>query len=185
MARRSSIDGLPEEVRRWLDRALSDKGFAQYQVLEKHLRDKGHDISKSAIHRYGQKLERRLAAIKASTEAAKLIAEVTPDGKDARSEALTSIIQTELFEALVNLQEASDGDIDPAERIGMLSSAAKNIATLTRSSVNLKRFQAEAEERGRQMLLEEQRTALAAMGNKGGVTEDTKRAIRDALGIRE
>lgn len=185
MARRSSIDGLPDDVRRWLDRALSAKGFAQYQVLEQHLRDKGHDISKSAIHRYGQKLERRLAAIKASTEAAKLIAEVTPDDKDARSEALTSIIQSELFEALVNLQEASDEDVDPAARIGMLSSAAKNIATLTRSSVNLKRFQAEAEERGRQKLLEEQRAALVAMGNKGGVTEDTKRAIREALGIRE
>lgn len=184
MARRSSIENLPDDVRRWLDRALSAKGFAEYQVLERHLRDKGHDISKSAIHRYGQKLERRLAAIKASTEAAKLIAEVTPDDKDARSEALTSIIQTELFEALVNLQEASDEKIDPAERIAMLSSAAKNIATLSRSSVNLKRFQAEAEERGRQKLLEEQRAALAAMDNKAGVTEATKQAIREALGIR-
>lgn len=185
MARRSAIESLPEEVRRWLDRALSSKGFAQYQLLEQHLRDKGHSISKSAIHRYGQKLERRLAAIKASTEAAKLIAEVTPDQADARSEALTSIIQTELFEALVNLQEAEDSELDPAERIGMLSSAAKSIATLSRSSVNLKRFQAEAEERGRQKLLEEQRAALDAMGSKGGVTDETKKAIREALGIRE
>lgn len=30
--------------------------------------------------------------------------------------------------------------LDPAERVGMLSAAAKNIATLTRSSVNLKKF---------------------------------------------
>lgn len=184
MGKRSAVDALPEDVRRWLDRALSSKGFAQYQLLEAELRERGYDISKSAIHRYGQKLERRLSAIKASTEAAKLIAEATPDQADARSEALTSIIQTELFEALVSLQDASDGDIDPAERIGMLSSAAKNIATLSRSSVNLKRFQADAEERGRQRLLEEQRAALAAMGNKGGVTEETKAAIREALGIR-
>ena len=185
MARRSAIEGLPDEVRRWLDRALSSKGFAQYQLLEQHLRDKGFSVSKSAIHRYGQKLERRLAAIKASTEAAKVIADSSPDERDARSEALTSMIQAELFEAVINLQEATDGDVDPAERVKMLSAAGKNIATLTRSSVYLKRFQAEAEERGRQALLEEQRAALAAMGNKGGVTEETKMAIREALGIRE
>lgn len=186
MARRSSIDGLPDDVRRWLDRALSAKGFAQYQLLEQHLRAKGHDISKSAIHRYGQKLERRLAAIKASTEAAKLIAEVTPDDKDARSEALTSMIQTELFEALVNLQEASDEDIDPAERIGMLSSAAKNIATLTRSSVNLKRFQAEVRaemaKAAAAMVSRAERDASKA-GEKGLSAERIAQLRRDIAGM--
>lgn len=184
MARRTSIDGLPAELRRWLDRALSDSNFSGYQQLESLLRDKGFSISKSAIHRYGQKIERRLAAIKASTEAATLLAEVTPDKRDNRSEALMSMIQTELFEAMINLQDSSDADVDPAERVKMLSAAGKNFATLVRSSVNLKRFQAEAEERGRQALLEEQRAALAAMGGKGGVTEETKQAIREALGIR-
>jgi len=68
MARRSSIDGLPEDVRRWLERALAENNFSGYQALEEMLRDKGYQISKSAIHRYGQKIERRFAAIKASTE---------------------------------------------------------------------------------------------------------------------
>jgi hypothetical protein len=84
----------------------------------------------------------------------------------------------------MNLQEATDGEANPAERVKMLSAAAKNIATLTRSSVHLKRFQAEAEERGRQKLLEEQRAALESLGGKGGVTEETKAKIREALGIR-
>jgi hypothetical protein len=183
MARRSAIDVLPSEVRRWLDRALSAQGFAQYQQLEELLREKGFSVSKSSIHRYGQKLERRLAAIRASTEAAKLISEASPDEMDARSEALTSMIQTELFETLVNLQEAADDEQDPAARVKMLSSAAKNIATLTRSSVNLKRYQADAEERGRQRLIEEQRAALEAVGNQLGVTEETKALIRRELGI--
>lgn len=183
MARRSAIDGLPEDIRRWLDRALSSKGFAQYQLLEQHLRDKGHVISKSAIHRYGQKLERRLSAIKASTEAARLLADAAPDDQDSRSEALTALVQTELFETIMNLQDAADADVDAGERVKMLSNAAKNIATLTRSSVNLKRFQAEAAERGRQELLAEQKTKLDALAIKGGVTAETKQAIRDALGI--
>ena len=56
MARRSSIDGLPEEVRRWLERALAENNFSGYVALEDMLRERGYSISKSAIHRYGQKI---------------------------------------------------------------------------------------------------------------------------------
>ena len=59
MARRSSIDGLPEDVRRWLERALAENNFSGYQALEEMLREKGYQIGKSSIHRYGQKIERR------------------------------------------------------------------------------------------------------------------------------
>ncbi|HYG91194.1 MAG TPA: DUF3486 family protein [Azospirillum sp.] len=186
MARRSAIDGLPEEVRRWLDRALSSKGFAQYQLLEQHLRDKGFSVSKSAIHRYGQKLERRLAAIKASTEAAKLLADASPDDQDARSEALTAMIQTELFETLVNLQEATDDDVDAAERVKMLSGAAKNIATLTRSSVNLKRFQAEVREemaKKAAALVDRAAKDAAKAGEKGLSAERIAQLKRELAGM--
>lgn len=75
MVRRSSIDGLPDDVRRWLERALAESNFSGYQALEEILRTKGYQISKSAIHRHGQKIERRFAAIKASTEAARFLTE--------------------------------------------------------------------------------------------------------------
>lgn len=80
----------------------------------------------------GKKLERRLSAIRASTEAAKLIQAQANDDKDARSEALTALVQTELFEAILALQEADDPEANLEDRVAMLSNAAKNIATLTR-----------------------------------------------------
>ena len=80
-------------------------------------------------------------------------------------------------------QEAEDEEADAGERVELLSKAAKNIATLTRSSINLKEFQAKVEDAARRKLLEEQRAALEAMPNKGGVTADTKSKIREALGI--
>jgi len=94
------------------------------------------------------------------------------------------MIQSELFESIMNLQEASDEEMTPAQRIGLLAEASKNIATLTRSSVTLKRYQEEAEERGRLKLLDEQKARLAEMETKGGVTEETRNAIRVALGIQ-
>lgn len=189
MGRKSSITRLPPEIKSYIEAMLAvgsqtlDELIADLQGRFPAAATSGSLPSRSAIHRYGNKLDRRLAAIKASTQAALLIREHAGDSHDARSEALTALVQTELFEALLNLQEADDDDLEPGERIGMLSTAAKNIATLTRSSVNLKQFQAKVEEETRRKVLEEQRVKLDAMGSKGGVTEDTKKAIREALGI--
>ena len=189
MGRKSSVSRLPADIKSYIEAMLATGA----QTLDELITDlqerfpaeaKAGDLpSRSALHRYGAKLDRRLSAIKASTEAARMIRAHAGDSQDARSEALTAIVQTELFEAILNLQEADDEDLDPGERIAMLSSAAKNIATLTRSSVNLKKFQAEVEEATRKKLLEEQRAKLDALGNKGGVTAETKAAIREALGI--
>jgi hypothetical protein len=189
MGRKSTIKRLPPEIKTYIEAMLAtgaqtlDELIADLQSRYPAEASAGDLPSRSAVHRYGQKLDRRLSAIRASTEAAKLIQAQAGDDKDARSEALTALVQTELFEAILSLQEADDPELDAGDRIAMLSSAAKNIATLTRSSVNLKVFQAKVEEDTRKKLLEEQRAKLDAMGSKGGVTEDTKRAIREALGI--
>lgn len=112
MARRSTIEKLPEDVRRWLERALTESGFSGYNELESLLREQGYVISKSAIHRYGQKIERRYGAIRAATEAARMLTEGAADDQDARSEAVIALIQTELFESIVQLQEAEEGEVD-------------------------------------------------------------------------
>ncbi|WP_038907902.1 DUF3486 family protein [Dickeya oryzae] len=179
MARRSTIDKLPDDVRRWLDRALTDADFSGYQLLETALREKGYSISKSAIHRYGQKIERRFATIKASTEAARLLTEGAADDQDARSEAIIALVQTELFESIVNLQEATEEGLDPAERIGLLSSAAKNIATLARASVNQKKFRIEVQARA-----EAAAANVEKIARKGGLSADAVQALRrEILGI--
>lgn len=185
MARRSSIDSLPDDARRWLERALAESGFSGYQELEALLRDKGYVISKSAIHRFGQKIERRFAAIKASTEAARLLTEGAADDQDARSEAVIALVQTELFESIMNLQEATGEDVDPAARIDLLSSAAKNIATLARASVNQKRFRLEEQARiareAREQLLAEQEEKLEELRGADGMSEQMESRIRRIL----
>ena len=191
MGRRSSIDRLDPEIKTYIQAMLAS-GSVTLDELIKDLQERypvaatvGGLPSRSAVGRYGQKLERRLSAIRASTEAAKMIQAHAGDDKDARSEALTAMVQTELFEAILALQEVEESEdgADPGERVALLSKAAKNIATLTRSSINLKEFQAKVEAATRQKVLEEQRAKLDAMPVKGGVTAETKAAIREALGI--
>ncbi len=179
MARRSAVDGLPEDERHWLERELAQNGFSNYEALEELLRTRGYAISKSAIHRHGQKIERRFAAIKASTEAARFLTEGAADDQDARSEAVIALVQTGIFDSIVELQEASDEDVPPAERIALLSGAAKNIATLARASVNQKKFRLEVQAR-----IQAAAASVEKIAKKGGLSADAVQQLRrEILGI--
>ncbi|MCL2345148.1 MAG: DUF3486 family protein [Desulfobulbus sp.] len=181
MARRSRIDGLPDEVRRWLERALADSRFSGYQALEEMLRERGYAISKSAIHRYGQKIERRFAAIKASTEAARLLVEAADDAQDSRSEAVIAMVQSEMFESIFAIQESEDPNITPVERLDMMSRAAKNIATLARASVNQKRHRLDLQEKLKARLSELESEARA--GQSGLDLATVQRISKDVYGL--
>lgn len=181
MGRKSTIARLPADVKAHIEGRLAEGKLTLAELLD-DLRNRfpaGDLPSRSAVHRYGQKLERRLSAIRASTEAAKLIQAQAGDNEDARSEALTALVQTELFEAILSLQEADDPDADPADRVAMLSSAAKNIATLTRSSVGLKKFQSEVRDRAKAAAASVEKIAKSG-GLSGEVAEQIRREI---LGI--
>jgi len=174
MGRQSTITALPEEVRRFLERALTEQNFSGYEALEEMMRDKGYAISKSAIHRHGQKIERRMAAIKASTEAAKLIVEAAGDDQDARSESIIALVQTEMFDSIIAIQEADDDDLSAADRLGLMSKAAKNIATLTRASIVQKQYKATVLKRLSEMEAD-------ARTGKRTLDAETLRIVREEL----
>lgn len=176
MGRASTITALPEEVRRWLERALCEQGFAGYEALEALMRDKGYTVSKSAIHRYGQKIERRMASIKASTEAAKMIVEAAGDDQDARSESVIALVQSDIFETIVSIQEADNDDLLPSERLDLMSKAAKNIATLTRASIAQKQFKAAVMVKAVEVAAKAERLA-----SKGGLSEAGAAEIRNMI----
>lgn len=187
MARKSSVSRLPVDIKTYIEAMLAtgaqtlDELIADLQERFPAEAKAGGLPSRSALHRYGSKLDRRLAAIKASTEAARMISEHAGDSQDARSEALTALVQTELFEAILNLQEADDPDMDAGERVGMLSAAAKNIATLTRSSVNLKKFQAEVAEAARKKAFAEAAQQAAETAKQQGLSKTGVEALRAAI----
>jgi len=191
MARKSSLDRLPDVIKSYIQGKLAKGNMTLDELiadLQKCFPDEaaaGELPSRSAVGRYGQKLESRLSAIRASTEAAKIIRDQVGDKEDARSEALIAMIQSELFESIMTLQEASEEEMPASERVGLLANAAKNIATLTRSSVTLKKYQAEAEERGRQKLLQEQENNLQEIATAKGFDDEQVRFWREKfLGVR-
>lgn len=135
------MNELSPEERARLDAEIVCRNFADYDGLVDWLGQQGFEISRSIIHRHGAKLKRRLEAVKASTEAARLIAEAAPDDADLRSAAVISMVQSELFDLLLNLQEA-DAEEDPQTRVELMAKAARGVADLSRASVSQKKWQA-------------------------------------------
>lgn len=179
MAKRSAIDTLPEDIRHALERRLSENGFANYTELTDWLNAQGYEVSRSAVHRYGQKVERRFASIKASTEAARLIAEGAADEGDTRSEALMAMVHTELFDSLVQIGEINDDELSPVARFDLMSEGAKRIAGLVSASTRLKEYQAKVKAKVAAVAED-----AAKQAKKGGLSDEAAEAIRkQILGI--
>lgn len=180
MARANAVSKLSLEHKKQLDDRLFSNGFNGYVELETWLRELGYEISKSAIHRYGQKLERKLSAIQASTQASLMIAEAVPDDGDARSQAVLSLVQTELFNALVALQDLDDDEsIDPVKRLSMITKAGKGIGEIVKASVLQKQHALDVREKAEQTAKEVQEIVKT-----GGLSDKTADLIRaKILGI--
>lgn len=177
MPSRSKIARLPKAVKAWLVDALIEGNFSDYELLEAELKAQGYAIGKSAIHRFGQNMERRLEAVRASTDAARMIADAAPDDADQRSAAVISLVQTDIFNVLLSLQEVEGAA--PEERLKVMGSAARAIADLSRASVTQKKWQAEV--RTKAAAAADAVVDLAKRGGLSAAALDTIR--RDILGI--
>lgn len=182
MARQTAVDRLSAEHKKLLDERLTTNGFYGYVELAEWLGELGYEISKSAIHRYGQKLEKKLSAIKASTTASLMIAEAIPDDGDARSQAVLSLVQTELFNALVALQDLEDDEsLDPVKRLAMITKAGKGISEIVKASVLQKQHALDVKEKAEQTAAE-----VEIIAKTGGLSDETANLIRaKILGIAE
>lgn len=177
MPPRSKIKQLPKAVLAWLEKTLEEGNFSGYEQLAAELKARGYDISKSAIHRYGHGvIEARIAAVRASTDAARMIADAAPDDSDQRSAAVVSMVQSELFAILLTLQEAEGAK--PEDRLKLMSRAASSIAELSRASVNLKKFQSDV-----QAKIAAKMNAMEgeAKSGKGRFDLETLRRVREEL----
>lgn len=173
MAKRSSVEQLPQRVRHELERKLADNGFSDYTALAKWLNEQGYEISRSAVHRYGTKIQKRFANIKASTEAARLIAEGASDETDSRSEAVIALLQTEVFDALIAIGEMTDGKLDEVARLDLMGKVAKNVSPLMTASTRLKQFQSKLKAEMDKAFKE-----LEDESKQGGLDAHTLRRIR-------
>ncbi len=166
------INALPAEVRAWLEKTLAERSHDGYKALEAALREKGFDISYTSVWRADQRIQRTMAAIRASTEAARLIAQASPDEADEHSAAVIRLVQSALFDAMLRVREAEDAD--PAEQVKLLSQAARAVADASRASITQKKWADEVRHK-LDALERESETG------KRTLDADTLKAVKEAL----
>lgn len=165
MPPRSKVASLPKAVKAWLDKALAENSFSEYESLAAELSAQGFSISKSALHRYGQDFESKLSALKVASEQARAVVAAAPDEEGAVNEALMRLVQEHLFKLLM-----TDGDKMDLPKV------AKAVAELGRASVVQKKWQAEWKEKAEAVA-----ARVDKIAKKGGMTAETANEIRSEI----
>lgn len=181
MGRKSSIDKLPPEVRAHIEKRLRENRLTLDELFA-DVREAFPDMttapSRSALGRYRMGFEEIMQTQRAmSTAASALVAELGEDFDDKSGALLTQAVTTLATKATFRQLDQDELDIGDVLDLARAAKAAQESRSL-----NLRERQAVAK-MAREKLLEEQKAKLEAMGSQGGVTEETKRAIREALGI--
>lgn len=181
MGRKSSIDKLPPEVRTHIEKRLRENRLTLDELVA-DVRETFPDLDdapkRSSLGRYRMGFEEVLSQQRAmSTAASALVAELGEDFDDKSGALLAQAVTTLATKAAFNQLENDKAEISDVLDLARAAKAAQESRSL-----NLRERQAVAK-MAREKLLEEQKAKLEAMGNKGGVTEETKLAIRQALGL--
>lgn len=177
----SKIATLPDAQRTWLHKAIVERAYGDIVGLTEELNALCKEggvaitIGKSAVGKESQRVKRAQEAIRATTEAAKLIAESSPDEADHRSAAAMAIVQSEVFELLLKVRESEEID-DPIVRLGIMNEAALGLSRLSRSRVNQSRWAAEVEARTKAAA-----DKVAKIAKQGGANAKTVAEIRASI----
>lgn len=173
MARPAKVKLLPPDVLDDLNARLIGQGFAGYDALAEWLQAKGFDISRATLQRHGSALEAEFEEAMADARRTRALAraarESGGDEDGSLMSAAASILQDNLLR--VSLAVKRDSEDDPA-------AAAKTLSLISRAFADVGRMDI-----ANQKWMAETRAKLDVICTKGGVTEETKLAIRAALGI--
>jgi Protein of unknown function (DUF3486) len=167
MPRVKKIATLPEQLRLRLQQALVQSGggdiIAITAELNAWLAAEGIEqtIGKSAVGEEAKRIKRLQENIKATTEAARLLADTSRDDADLRGEMMMSTVQTDIWGSLLELREATEIK-DPLERIKALTKAATAIGELSRARVNQSKWRQITEERAKRAAEEVSKLVRAA-----------------------
>jgi hypothetical protein len=168
MPLRSKVITLPADILKELNEKLVAGKFCDYSALAQWLQDNGFDISRSALHRYGQDFEERLAAISQATEQARAVADAAKDDDNNMNEALIRLVQTKAFDALIAAESA-----ESLPKMGVM------IAKLSKASVDQKKWMRDVRSKAAAAVKNiEEKTATSG---KKSLDPETLRIIREEI----
>lgn len=184
MGRKSSIEQMPADILEKLQALLRDPRVSQMEATQQIntvLEEMGEEtVSKSAVNRYSQKLDRVGKRLQESREMASVwIGKLGAAPQGEVGKLLNEIIRTLAFETSMHMAE-SDEPVAPK----MLANLALAVQRLEDSATkNLKRDE-EIRKQERAKAAQEAAEQAAAFGKANGLSAETVQALKNqVLGI--
>lgn len=181
MARKSSIEMLPAEIREALHELLRDPAVNQLEAAQKVnalLEEEGHKqrVSKSAVNRYSMRMEAVGEKMRQSRQIAEMwIGQLGNQPQGQVGKLLNEFTRTMAFETALNLSEGEDPV--PPKLLKELSLAIKHLEDAT--SINEKR-----EREIRKLAAEDAAAAAETIAKKQGLTREGVEVLKkEILGI--
>jgi hypothetical protein len=178
MARKSSIEKLPTDVRTHIEKRMRENRLTLDELID-DLRSHfpaDEKPSRSSLGRYKQSFDTLTARMREQDAMARMLVEELGENPDEKAGALlVQSITTLATQAAFTAQEGEDIDV---KDIGRLARAAKDIMhtrKLTREERHQIRKDAQEE------LLKEQETRLEEMRGTDGMSEQLENRIRNIL----
>ncbi|MDE0029387.1 MAG: DUF3486 family protein [Deltaproteobacteria bacterium] len=162
--KRNAVTLLPEPLRRELDQRIVSGRFSGYSDFAAWLAEEGFEISKSAVHRYGQALERRIEAVRLATEQAEALVAAAPDDMGAVADAILRLSQQKILDVLI---ASESGDLKE------IASACRAAADTARAGTMVRQE--------RRRAVKDAADAATGAARKKGVPADAVAAIREAI----
>ena len=177
----SSIERLPETLRRELQKWLRDAGITQKDATERLnclLLEHGLEItvSKSAVNRYSRRMDKAGSKIRESREVAKMwIAELGAQPQGQVGHLLNELVRTIAFDSVLKLGEG-DSPVPP-KSLRELATAIQRLEQATTMSVK-------REEVIREQTKKQAAEAVRTSGKRAGVKSETIKEIeQQVLGL--
>lgn len=188
MARKSSVKLLPDGVKKAINFQLEKERLTLDDLVDWLQQEHGYTISRSALGRYSKEFSDLRSELTRTREIAESFArELGPENVSGKQGALLVEMMHTMLMRFMQDEIAGGGPLD--EDKAALST--KNFMELCRAIKDVSqanRFNQDFEMKLRERIAAEERAKAAdlvdkTISAKGGVTPETKQAIREALGI--
>lgn len=168
---KSTIDALEPDLKTELERLLGDKRFTLRQIVA-HMRELGVEVSKSAVHRHRQTLDKIARDIRMAREVASAIGKDLAETDGSITRAVVESLQALVLRAQTQVED-EDGKVDP-KMVGALAMAARDLASAMKTSVD-------TEVAIRTRVAKEAAAAASKIATERGLSADVANAIKASI----
>jgi hypothetical protein len=184
MGQKSSIDRLPDDIRKKLIELLNNPAVTQAEIVDMINDEAGEDlVSKSSLNRYAQKMKRFSEKNRQAKEVADAYLDKYGTGRNKLGKIVNEQIRLAAFDLITDLDDLKNsGKSDPQLITDVIFKVSRGLKDLEQAE----KLNADREQEIRAQVLAEAVEKVDSIGQRDGISATTMAEIRkELLGLND